>query len=61
MAAAFALSWYRPEEVAHKLRKRPGRAVSRYRSSDYDRLVKVAMHINSLDPEMCCDVEVITS
>lgn len=61
MAASFALSWQRPRWAAEKLNKPYARAVSRYRSSDYDKVREVAVHINSLNPEMDCDVEVITS
>lgn len=61
MAAAFALSWNRSPDWAQRLHKPPGRAVSDYHSRDYGKVEQTAAHINSLDPGMACQVEVITS
>lgn len=60
MAAEFALSWNRPREWAAILSKPAGRAVSDYHSRKYDDVEYTAAHINSLDPEMDCRVEVFT-
>jgi hypothetical protein len=54
----FALSWNRSEYWAELLHKPPGRAVSQYRSGDYKMVEYVAAHINSLNPDMGCKVEV---
>lgn len=56
--AAFALSWNRSPWWADRLHKPAGRAVSDYHSADYGGVEKVAAHINSLDPDMGCKVEV---
>lgn len=61
MAARFALSWIRPDWVAERTGKLPGRAVSRYRTSNYEDVEVVARHINSMNPDMMCTVEVFTS
>jgi hypothetical protein len=61
MAASFALSWIRSDYWADKLDKPPGKAVSPYRSADYDQVENTAKHINEMAPEMCCQVEVYTS
>lgn len=56
--AMYALSWQRPAWAAEKLGKPVGRAVSPYRSSDYKSVKETADHINSLCPQMDCDVQV---
>lgn len=61
MAARFALTWYRPAAWAKLLDKPEGKAVSPYLSHRYDDVRDVAAHINRLNPEMCCDVEVYSS
>lgn len=61
MAAQFALSWIRPDWVAQRMGKLPGRTVSRYRTSVYEDVEVVARHINSMNPDMMCTVEVFTS
>lgn len=61
MAATFALSWNRSHHWAVLLGKQPGRAVSNYPSQKYDDVASAAAHINSLDPEMECGIEVYTS
>lgn len=61
MAAEFALSWDRPSYWAQRLNKPTGRAVSDYRSRKYEDVEVAAVHINQLDPEMACAVEVFTS
>lgn len=61
MAASFALSWIRSDYWADKLHKKPGKAVSPYRSADYDQVEETAKHINEMAPEMQCQVEVYTS
>lgn len=55
----FALSWLRPPDWAELLDKPPGRAISRYRSRKFGDVEDVAVHINSICPEMDCKVEVI--
>lgn len=57
MAAAYALSWHRSEFWAELLDKPPGRAISNYHSADYQRVEEVALHINSICPQMGCKVE----
>jgi hypothetical protein len=61
MAASFALSWNRPPYWAERLHKPPGRAVSDYRSRDFDKVEATAKHINELAPQFECAVEVFTS
>lgn len=58
MPTTFALSWNRSPDWAALLGKPPGRAVSRYPSSKYSDVETTAAHINSLDPEMDCGIEV---
>ncbi len=57
--AVFALSWYRPPYWRERLGKRQERGVSPYHSADYDKVEAVASHINSLNPEMACRVEIL--
>lgn len=56
----YALSWTRPPDWAVLLGKPAGRAVSDYLSAKYDDVANAAAHINSLNPEMGCKVEVFT-
>jgi hypothetical protein len=60
MPATFALSWNRTPAQAELLSKKPGRVISNYPSTKYDDVAKAAAHINSLDPEMGCQVEIFT-
>lgn len=61
MPASFALSWYRTPYWAARLGKPPGRVISNYPSTKYDDVAVTAEHINALDPEMDCGIEVFTS
>lgn len=61
MAASYALSWNRSRFWQQKLKKAAARGISPYLSSDYDQVEAVATHINSIEPEMACKVEVFTS
>jgi hypothetical protein len=56
--ATFALSWNRSRYWAAKLHKPFGRAVSNYHSYTFEEVERIASHINSLEPEMGCRVEV---
>lgn len=58
--AQFALSWNRSEFWQEKLGKRQSRGISSYLSADYQQVEATAIHINSLNPEMACKVEVFT-
>ena len=60
MATSFALSWYRNDYWADKLHKPVGRAVSEYHSPSYEKVEQTAAHINSICPDMNCEVEVFT-
>jgi hypothetical protein len=55
---SFALSWNRPKWAAERLGKPYGRGISPYRTTAYDDVEKVAAHINSMNPEMECQVEI---
>lgn len=56
----FALSWNRPRWAAEKLNKPYGRGVSAYHTTKYDDVESTAHHINELDPDMECQVEIFT-
>jgi hypothetical protein len=53
----YALSWHRPEWAAQRLGKPVGRAVSPYKSADYKSVKETADYINSMCPQMSCDVQ----
>jgi hypothetical protein len=54
----YALSWYRSGFWAEKLKKPAGRGKSTYLTADRAKVESVAAHINSIQPEMDCRVEV---
>lgn len=62
--ATFALSWYRPPLWAERFEKagiknKPaGRAVSEYHQLSREGVEEVAAHINDINAEMACEVEV---